>query len=179
MEFLRISAPMNGSAAEPAPWKHEPGALHDEDAIELAKLLAGYTRTPEQCYFGVWEGYGQFGVGSTFMLSTDGGAPLSPPPEVLSAEQFECDYWEYFLYGGPLALLDSFFGVDRWWGDVPNIWWPADHAWFVMSHYDLDCTYVAGSDECIRALLQHPLFEVMPIAADAPWGWGQDQVNLP
>lgn len=180
MEFLRISTPADGFGMGPDPWKHDPSdALRDQDAIDLARLLAEYTRTAEQCFFGVWEGYGQFGAGSMFILSADGGVPLFPPPEVLSAERFECDGWEYFLYGGPLASLDAFFADGRLWGDAPNIWWPADRSWFVMSHYDLDCTYVAGSDECILALLQHPSFEAMPIAADAPWGWGQDRVNLP
>ncbi|MYC32019.1 MAG: hypothetical protein F4X64_02450 [Chloroflexi bacterium] len=179
MEFLRISTPANGFGTGPAPWKHDPGALHDRDAIELAKFLVGYTGTPEQCFFGVWEGYGYFSVGSAFILSADGGVPLSPPPEIQSAELFECDDWKYYLYGGPLASLGNFFANDRFWGDTPNIWWPADRAWFVMSHYDLDCTYVAGSDECIQNLLQHLSFEVIPIAANAPYGWGQDQINLP
>ena len=201
MGFARVSVPAAGFGAGPAPWLHSPpDELGDNDVMELAQFLAGYTSNAEQCFFGIWEGYGQFGAGGTVILSADGGIPLSPPPEVLSAQQvqelidadnvlspppevlsaqqFICDDWKYLLYQGPLDALHNFL-THRFWGDVPNIWWPADRAWFVMSHYDLDSTYIAGSEECIQALLNHPSFEVMAIAGDAPFGWGQDQVNLP
>lgn len=160
----------------PAPWTYDPGEELYDDGIALADFLAGYTDTPEDCLFGVWEGYGQFG--GMFILTTDGGIPLSPPQEVPSAERFICDDWEYFLYRGALDALNGFYTFPTW-CNTPNIWWPADRAWFVMSHYDLDSTYVAGSEECIQALLDHPSFEVLPIASNASFGWGQDRVNLP
>lgn len=177
MAFEQIKVPATGFGVDPAPWKYDPDEELYDVGIALADFLAGYTDTPLDCFFGVWEGYGQLGVGSMFMLSTDGGVPLSPPAEVLSAERFICDDGEYLLYRGALDAMDSFYTVPIW-CNLPNIWWPADRAWFVVSHYDLNSTYVAGSEECIRALLAHPYFEVLPVAANAPFGWGQDQINL-
>ena len=178
MDFQRIKVPAAGFGLGPAPWRDDPDEELYDEGTALAGFLAGYTDTPQDCFFGVWEGYGQFGVGSMVMLSTDGGIQLSPPREVLSAERFICDDWEYFLYRGALDALNGFYAVPIW-GNLPNIWWPADQAWFVMSHYDLDSTYVAGSEECIQALINHPSFEALPIAADARFGWGQDLINLP
>ena len=141
MDFARISVPAAAFGAGPAPWLHNPPEeLWDNDVVELAQFLVGYTSNAEQCFFGIWEGYGQFGDGGMFILSTDGGIPLSPPQEVLSAPRFICDRWKYLLYRGPLDALNNFL-THRSWSDVPNIWWPADRAWFVTSHYDLDTTY--------------------------------------
>ena len=177
MDFERIKTPAAGFGIGPAPWKYDPDEELYDVGIALADFLAGYTDTPQDCCFGVWEGYGHLGVGGMFMMSTDGGIPLSPPAETLNAERFVCDDWKYLLYGGAISAIDSFYTTPIW-CNLPNIWWPADRAWFVMSHYDSDSTYVAGSDECIEALLQHPSFEVLPVAANAPFGWGQDRVNL-
>lgn len=178
MDFECIKVPATGFGVEPAPWRYDPGEELYDVGIALGDFLSGYTSTPQDCFFGVWEGYGTFSVGSMIMLSTDGGIPLPPPGEVLNAERFICDDWEYLLYRGALDALHGFYTIPIW-CNLPNIWWPADRAWFVMSHYDLDSTYVAGSEECIQALLNHPSFEALPIAANAPFGWGQDLVNLP
>ena len=201
MDFARISVPAAAFGAGPAPWlRNPPDKLWENDVIELAQFLAGYTSNAEQCFFGIWEGYGQFGDGGMFILSADGRVPpfpppkvlsaqqvqelrdadnvLSPPQEVLSAQRFICDHWRYLLYRGQLDALNNFL-THRSWSDVPNIWWPVYRSWFVMSHYGLYSTYVAGSEECIQALLNHPSFEVRAIAGDASFGWEQDQVNLP
>ena len=178
MEFGRIKVPVEGFGIEPAPWRYDPDEELYDEGIALAAFLAGYTDTPQDCFFGIWEGYGQFSVGSMVMLSTNGGIPLSPPAEVLKAEQFVCDDWKHLLYRGALDAIESFYTVPIW-GNLPNIWWPSDRAWFVMSHYDMNSTYIAGSEECIQALLNHQFFEVLPVAANDPFGWGQDQVNLP
>lgn len=178
MDFQRIKVPAAGFGLEPAPWRYDPDDELYDEGIALAGFLAGYTDTLQDCFFGIWEGYGHLDVGGMFILSTDGGIPLSPPAEVLNAERFVCDDWKYLLYRGALDAMDSFYTVPIW-CNLPNIWWPADRAWFVMSHYDLDSTYIAGSEECIQALINHPSFEVLPIAADAHFGWGQDLINLP
>jgi hypothetical protein len=62
-----------------------------------------------------------------FILSVDGGIPLSPPREALSAERFICNEWEYFLYRGALDGLNGFYTFPIWY-HAPNIWWPADRA---------------------------------------------------
>ena len=68
MAFERISVPTPESELTdrgPAPWHDDPafGRLDDDQATVLADFLRGFTSTPESCFFGVWEGYGQFHSG--------------------------------------------------------------------------------------------------------------------
>lgn len=71
---------------------------------------------------------------------------------------------EYLLLTGPVeAAADT--GEIAGNGQMPNLWWPADHAWCVASEIDLSSTYIGGSralverlcaDKCIEALEAHP-----------------------
>lgn len=179
MEFDRISAPVAGVGRGEAPWLYPPpeDSLGDDEAMGLADSLADFTDASPRCFFAVWEGYGQFSPGGTFILTTSGGIPLSPPGEVLTAQQIKGVHRNYLLYQGQLSGIRSF--LERFWGTGPNLWWPEDRSWCVATELDLNFTYIGGSEACIEALLDYPWLEAMPATLDDPVGFRSDTINLP
>ena len=180
MAFEGISAPVGGFGIGDPPWSEDPthGSLDEDDAIALAGFLAGFTGTPDRCFFAVWEGYGQFSPGGMSVLSYPGGSKaLSPPDEVLTAGRIKGIGRDYLLYTGPLSAIGSFFA--GFWHDSPSIWWPEDRAWCVATDIDLDTTYVGGAAGCIDALMNSPSFEVLPATIGAPVHMQADTLNLP
>lgn len=190
MAFERISNPSRGYGAGASPWNEDPceGSLDSDDAIALAEFLANFTDTPQQCFFAVWEGYGQFTPGASVMLcsfSESGAEPevpvpepqvLLPPAEVLTAERLTGVGRDYVLYAGPLSVVTSFFV--NFWHDSPNIWWPEDRKWCVATDIDLNSTYVGGSEACIEALVNDARFEVLATTLDAPVHLEADTLNI-
>lgn len=128
-------------------WRDDPrtGTRTPSVARTLSGVLAEFTTTPANCFFGLWEGFG--------------GSEL--PPEV---QLFETNRPVMGLFEGPIQDATHSFGA--WPGSqLSNLWWPADRAWFVASEIDYDSTIVAGSRECIDAVLLAPgveAFEVSP-----------------
>lgn len=63
-------------------------------------------------------------------------------------------------------------------GFLPNIWWPADRAWFVASDVDLMSTYVGGATELANALNGGTeLFEAIDSWLGARITWDCDTIN--
>ncbi|MGZ6273480.1 MAG: hypothetical protein ACXWM8_04200, partial [Candidatus Limnocylindrales bacterium] len=50
--------------------------------------------------------------------------------------------------------------------ELPTLLWPTDRAWFVASDPDLDSTLVGGSAALVSAVLDGPLWEAWPAAAN-------------
>ncbi len=178
MSFEGVSSPALGHGLGPRPWDEDPihGSLGEEVATELSALLAQFTGTPEQCYFGVWEGYGQYSGGSA-MLTADGrGRPLRAPRDVRRAQRIRGVGRNYLLYQGRLQDLAGFY--TNFLSEPPNIWWPADRAWFVATDIDLDSTYVGCRLECIAALLAHDVLQAVPASRDASVAMTADTINL-
>jgi hypothetical protein len=65
------------------------------------------------------------------------------------------------LYSGPieaaLASLDLPFDTPS-----PNLWWPEDRAWIVLTEIDYAWTYVGGTAAHIETLLASDTLEVLP-----------------
>ncbi|KNY04903.1 hypothetical protein [Microbacterium sp. GCS4] len=59
----------------------------------------------------------------------------------------------------------------------PNILWPEDRAWVMVSEIDFDSTVVAGSAELVEALCADPALEALPLREGAELGWDADDVN--
>ena len=62
MQFPRIaglSEDINDYYQDP-PWGSRPqfGSIPDEECRTLVNILRGFTSTPDRCFFGLWEGYG-------------------------------------------------------------------------------------------------------------------------
>jgi hypothetical protein len=117
--------------------------------------LAKHTTTPEQAWFGVWEGT---------------GAPSGPPT-------FEIPARTMLLFSGPvLAPWLRSPGTQN--GDV-NLWWPGDRAWCVSTDIDLMTTYIGGTRACIDAILRRPNLEAYEVPPDQSVTITADTVNPP
>ena len=146
------------------PWGEHPriGSIPEPECRTLMNVLREFTQTPEQCFFALWEGYGNIDT-----------RVYAPDARVKGRGR------DYLLFQGPLEGVLAFL-VNRpfpFWGDSPNIWWPEDRAWCVATDIDLYDTYVGGSEECIQAILDHPDLEALPTSHDARVDVGGDTVN--
>ena len=178
MSFKGISTPAAGHGLGPPPWNNDPndGSLDEEVAAELLPLLGQFTDTPEHCYFGVWEGYGQYSGGVTLLTSDGSGRPLPTPRDIRRAQRIRGCNRDYLLYVGELQDITAFYA--NFLSEPPNIWWPTDRAWFVATDIDLDSTYIGASQECIDALLRHPALETVPAEYRASVAMTADTINL-
>ena len=62
--------------------------------------------------------------------------------------------------------------------EPPNIWWPANRAWFVATDIDLDSTYIGAGQECTDALFRYPALEAVPAEYRASVAMTADTINL-
>ena len=178
MSFEGISSPAPGHGVSMPPWCRDPehGAMEEEVSVELAALLAQFTATSQECYFGVWEGYGQYSGGIAMITSEGRGGRLGTPRDIRRARRIKGVGRNYLLYRGRLEDITGFYA--NFLSEPPNIWWPADRAWFVSTDIDLDSTYVGGSQQCINALLRHPVLEAVPAEYRASVAMEADTANL-
>jgi hypothetical protein len=120
------------------------GTLDYEVAMALADVLSRHTTSPGRCLFAVWTGYSDIRDELT-----------RAPVVVLPPER------EMFLLEGPIeAAVEA---VDRQGSRRTVRWWPADQAWCVGNDLYADSVYVAGSQECISALLDDPRLETLVV----------------
>lgn len=73
------------------------------------------TRTPESCWFAVWEGFGDLRI-------RDGEAPVVSIPQR-----------DLFLLHGMVDEVLTTFSVGEWSYQSPTLWWPDDRAWCVAT----------------------------------------------
>jgi hypothetical protein len=135
-QFADVAFPEHEPAG-PAPWSGrgpQTGCLRGADADVLVEVLAGFTGTPERCWFCVWEGYGPSSAGLRVRLPAR----------------------DYLFYAGPIAAAQTFRDLKL---HFPNLWWPADRAWCVASEIDLPWTYVGGSSALVNSLRDEPRIE--------------------
>ena len=97
----------------------------------------------------MWEGYG---TAWTVLNRLGERAPRVP------LEHRNC-----LLFRGPVRSATAF--QEGPWFQSPTVWWPADRAWCVQSELDIYSTYVAASSAAVRALLDHPVLEVVECRA--------------
>ncbi|WP_285440345.1 hypothetical protein [Streptomyces sp. Caat 7-52] len=128
-------------------WDEHPeeGPTPPEVARALLPVLARHTGTPDRCWFGLWCGYGRWDFGRFPTFETPGR------DEVLLAGRLEDAV-------SPVSL-DEF-------AQLPDLWWPQDHAWCLGGDVDLVSTYVGGSPELIADLLAAPDLETHPVGPD-------------
>jgi len=150
---------------------------HLEDALlrALCEILAAHTRTPDDCYFGLWDGYGDLYGGDALGFLTAFSGPMKWPGRIFGKEKppapvppaFPASILEgpkvgyvhdYLLFAGPLDDAGdwgaaSYGNAIRRDINSPNLMWPADHAWFVTTPIESTWTAVGGT----RALADHLL----------------------
>lgn len=149
----------------PGLWDLEPevGSLPLGQVNRLMDLLIQHTSTPNQVWFGVWEGFGGLKIrpGGTVMLSSGGPGsrrrqkrPPSPAPT------FQLPNRSYYLLSGPLeAIRESMCEGPGW--QSANLLWPQDRSWCVATEVDFAWTYVGGDETLIKALVEDQFLEAI------------------
>jgi hypothetical protein len=137
-------------------WDDSPaeGHLPVSVASRLVTVLRRHTATPDDCWFGVWTGFGWYaGCVGTELLGR-----------------------EYWMLRGPVELAASNAAPEPAEQSV-GIWWPADRSWCVVTDIDLMSTYVGGGAACIDELAAVDGLEVVPARPDDRVDYAADQVN--
>lgn len=115
------------------------GTLPAEIADPLLRILFGHTKSREG-WFGVWEG---FNLTSSQTKPTSSFGPLER---------------RYLLFGAPLRAITASFSLPPL-HQSANLWWPEDRAWCVATEVDFMTTYIGGTEEAIRAIVESPHLE--------------------
>jgi hypothetical protein len=149
------------SASQPAVWDDAPseGHLPVPVAARLAAVLARHTGAPEDCRFGRWDGYGFDAVA------------LDGLPRLLLRGGHDV-----VLVRGTIADAVRNFAPEPH-EQSANLWWPADHAWCVVTDIDLMSTYVGGTAACVADLLAADGLEVAAVTAEQRFTGDADTVN--
>jgi hypothetical protein len=121
------------------------GTLPPALIAALVEHLQPATITPAECFFAVWEGFG------------DSMLPPALPNRA------------YHVFAGPLAAASTSYSSIPFSHQSANLWWPADRAWCVATEVDFAWTYVGGPRSCIQALLTDPRLDALETTAAARW----------
>jgi hypothetical protein len=163
-EFERLAIPRPG-VGSPSPFVQRPtdGSLRIDALDVLREHLAAQTSTPDQCYFGIWEGFSWLEPGRS-------RTPTLTLPERV-----------YAVFRGPIEAASEVGWTrsnQRFMHESPSLLWPADRAWFVSTDVDQDSTFLGGSRSLLDALEADPQLEVWPVKATDPITAGSDLINV-
>lgn len=151
----------------------------------VLRALSQHTRTPNDCYFCLWEGWGfgdavprpQEGPGMPLIYGGDGGRyvaletsgtarPAAPGSPVRREPRVVVPNRAYFLFQGEISDLGD-WGVDESWPDPPRsdtppaFVWPADHAWCITNDVDPHWIGIGAETRAIEELAAHPCLDVV------------------
>lgn len=188
-QFERISTP--------APGHRLPNSGHDVQAPTTGNLapaalravcevLAPHTPAAACCWFAVWEGWGEL-AGETTVVSFASSSPPLPidraPVEWrldLRAPKFDTSGRTYYLFTGALdaALrIGSWPTADWFLPRSPNLFWPDDQSWCVVSEIDFDSTLLGGTPELIEDVVRRDDLEAWPVGPLDSLAWDGDTIN--
>lgn len=156
--------------------------VDDEAPAETAQLravletLTPHTRTAEDSYFCLWDGWGdiQGGDSAAFLDPREGtvrpGPQIAPafPPSVLQGPKVVVPNRAYFLFRGSIFDFGDWAAADAWPGqprpDMPDpaFIWPADHAWCIANDVDPHWAGIGADVSAIEQLLADPRLDVVP-----------------
>jgi hypothetical protein len=145
-ELVGLPEELVRHSALPPPW-HQPddGSLPRSVCAALATILAGFTTTPDDCFFGLWVGYGWAEIERL-------GAERKP--------QRALEHRDCYLFRGPVGSAIAIESHQGWF-QSPTVWWPRDRAWFVATEVDGYSSYVGGSAAAVEALVASTDVEVL------------------
>jgi hypothetical protein len=151
------------------------GELPPEICDALVAVLGPHTRTPDHCWFCLWDGIGAFwsqshaplvSYDATRQESDRYGAPARAQDEILnSTPRVEAHARSYFLFRGPLDAACGF--EPGGWYTSPNLWWPEDRAWIVITEVEGFSSYVGGSRAALENVLASSDVEAIEVTLDA------------
>lgn len=160
------------------------GAPDETAQLRVAlDTLSRHTRTSADCYFCLWDGWGDVAGGDgmrslDYQTGTVSRGPLVAPafpPSVLHGPKVVVPNRAYFLFRGSISDFGDWGAADAWPGQprlhMPNpaFIWPADQAWCVANDVDPHWAGIGADVAAIDELLADPRLDVVP--ADP----GQDQ----
>jgi hypothetical protein len=161
-----------------------PGEMDIEEMDALCKILASHTVDKAHCFFGLsviqnWlDAFSADELRPLLRLPLDRDyvvlcGPLSAIPEIT-----------FTPYGrrptrkgdpSPSEAKNPEGGRRR----PPNLIWPSEHGWLVVSEVDFDSTLVGGSMELISAIVDSTDLEAWPVKPTDSLAWDADKVNRP
>ncbi len=178
------------------------GSLSTAPLLALCTVLAEHTRTPEDCTFALWEGFGHLHGGMRMLLTAQhpsraprwiprlgrrrarwtSGVPVPGALDDadLRAPRLELPGRDYLLFAGPLDAIEDLvrYESDPFPGEQsPNLFWPADRSWCVGTEIDFDSTIVAGDADLIDAVLASPELEAWPVQPGDSLRFDGDTLN--
>lgn len=121
------------------------GVLEPAHARKLLPLLEKETNEPENCWFGIWNGF-------RFRSIEESGAPL-----------FDAPNRSWRLYQGSLRSIDKSFDDSDLFHHPANFVWPNDRSWCLATEIDLEASYLGGSSKLISAVLEQSELDVIPV----------------
>lgn len=176
----------------------EEGSLPLELAQTLWPIFEQHTKTPDVCFFAIWEGFGGF------------------PKYIYEAPAFEIPARQFYLFRDSIQTVEQSFYT----GAEPNteetvfmafsdkeaalppaklreqiqeslaalnalpsryqsanLWWPDDRAWCVHTEIDFNTTYLAGSQRLVDALLSSKKLEVYQVEPTDKIAYDSDTLN--
>jgi hypothetical protein len=81
-----------------------------------------------------------------------------------STPKVEAEHRSHLLFRGPLDAACAFEPAG--WYDSPNLWWPDDRSWIVVTEVDGYSTYVGASQSAIQDILGSPDLESIAVPHD-------------
>jgi hypothetical protein len=191
---VQLKSLLEDEFREPPPW----GELPEEDSIPeplrapLVDTLRRFTARDDRCWCCIWAGYGLWFGGVAF-TRLDDNSPAAMRQDRREAER-RAERERAILEAIPKASImggireclvftgsiDAIPGLEiGGWSRTPNWWWPDDRAWIVVSELDAPSTYVAGSADLVRAILDEPSLEAVPSDPTHRFDWDGDRINAP
>lgn len=178
---ITLSKVLGLDAADQATYREEidrfaplDGELPAQTCAALARLLRAHTATAETCWYCVWEGYGALRSSAHASLSAEPpfrtesalrqeaaeeqDALLASVPKVLTRSR------RYLLFTGPLDVACGFEPSGSYLS--PNLWWPDDRSWIVVTEIDGYSTYVGGSRAAIDEIVTSPDVEAIEVSLE-------------
>lgn len=163
------------------------GDLAHSALAVLCDRLAEDAGGEPDCYFSLWEGYGELdGYGWLEAATRPHSKVDDRKRHTLTLDEIgrarsrlRLPGRNYVVLAGPLrgALRIGSFSLGMFWPQSPNIFWPADLTWCVASEIDFDSTLVGGSARLIDAVLDTPELDAWPVGPDDSLAYDADKIN--
>lgn len=155
------------------------GNLEEPALTALFDVLIRHTKPGTECYFALWDGWGNLQDGPSVVTFTAVRRPrwlrwlwpkprpgLVPRPSsfaVLTGPRLRHPGRDYLLFSGQLETASATRFDVRFHSQSPNLFWPADRMWCVATEIDFDSTLVAGSVSLIDDVLADAALEAWPV----------------